>query len=229
MNSYQYEEFCRFFLAEKLGIDIERIKSVDIPNPTRPGLLQYKHKNDLYWETETELSVYLHIANAKWRGSSKVKQPDVLLLQQVKQKLAAHKALMLTSQGYTTGAIAAAKDEGIALHIVKPSLIITELPTRGRSAIRARLQEIATTSNQPLFIHEVVHRAFDFSELSFHDPSPIAPARTYGYQTRVVSAYETRVGTGQTRATTSSNKGQVSGETRGGGPITKGGGPIERG
>ena len=88
MNSKQYEELCRFFLAQQLGIGVEKVISVSIPNPTRPDLPAYKHQSDLYWETEDAISLHLHIANAKWRGSDKVDQPDVLLLQKVKEKVA---------------------------------------------------------------------------------------------------------------------------------------------
>jgi hypothetical protein len=94
MKSQQYEELCRHFLAEKLGVSVDHINSVRIPNPARPGLPAYQHQIDLYWETESDLVKYLHIANAKWRGNAKVDQPEILLLQQVKQDVAAHKALM---------------------------------------------------------------------------------------------------------------------------------------
>lgn len=228
MNSQQYEELCRYFLAAKLGIDIKKIESVHIPNPKRRDLPEYKHQIDLYWEIETELSVYLHIANAKWRGSDKVDQPEVLLLQKVKEKVAAHKALMLTTQGYTAGALAAAKDEGIALHIVKPNIEVTHLPTQGRSSIQSKMQEISASSGQPIFLHEVVHRAFDFSEVSPHAHRPDVPFRSPGYQTRVATGYETRLGGGHNQRAVTSGGRQAGGETRGGGPVTKGGGLIKR-
>ena len=120
MNSIQYEELCRFFLADKLGISIEKIQSVRIPNPKRPDLPGYNHQIDLYWEDGNELTQYLNIANAKWRSSSKVDQSEVLLLQQVKDDLAAHKAMMITNIGFTEGAKAVAKNKEIALHIVSP-------------------------------------------------------------------------------------------------------------
>ena len=47
---------------------------------------------------------------------------ELRLLQQVRQKVAAHKAVMITNTGFTAGAIAAAKDGGIALHGVRPLL-----------------------------------------------------------------------------------------------------------
>lgn len=229
MNSQQYEELCRHFLADKLGFDISRIESVNIPNPTRPDLPEYKHQIDLYWETETELSAYLHIANAKWRGSDKVDQPEVLLLQKVKEKVAAHKALMLTTNGYTAGAIAAAKDEGIALHIVKPNIEVTHIPTRDRIAIQSKLQEISASYNQPIFLHEVIHRAFEFSQVSSQALRPVAPSKTTGYHTRVATGYTTRMGSGHSNRAVTSGGRQVATETRGGRSITKGGGPIKRG
>jgi len=101
MNSRQFEELCRVFLADKVALSVADILSGDIPNPKRPGLPEYKHQIDLYWETGNEIALYLNIANAKWRGSQKVDQSDVLLLQQVKQKVGAHKAVMITNSEYT--------------------------------------------------------------------------------------------------------------------------------
>lgn len=79
------------------------IRSVKSPNPKRSGLPAYKHQIDFYWDTEDAVSRYLNIANPKWRDGSKVDQPDVLLLQQVRQKVAAHKAIMITNSYFTSG------------------------------------------------------------------------------------------------------------------------------
>ena len=231
MNSQQYEELCRYFLADKLGISIDQIKSVHIPNPKRPDLPEYKHQIDLYWESETELSAYLHIANAKWRSSAKAKvdQPDVLLLQKVKEKVAAHKALMLTNQGYTAGAIAAAKDDGIALHIVKPNLIADNLPIKDRAAIQENFLASSSVSKKPIYMHEVVHRAFDFSEIQeapVHPP--VASPENQGFQTRVSTGHINRAGGGYSNRAISSGGGKSGIITRGGSTVTKGGGFIKR-
>ena len=217
MNSQQYEELCRYFLAKKLGMSVEQVQSIQIPNPTRPELPVYKHQIDLYWETESELGKYLHIANAKWRGNDKVDQPEVLLLQQVKQKVAAHKALILTTQGYTAGALAAAKDEGIALHIVKPNFDFSILPIQDRSTIQAKLLEVASNSNQPVSQHEIIHKAFDFREISPQSQSSRGSFGFSSYQTKVVSASETKVGGGY------SNKAGPGGDST----VTKSGGPSK--
>jgi hypothetical protein len=218
MNSKQYEELCRYFLAEKLGMKVEQVQSIHIHNPARPGLPKYKHQIDLYWETESELSKYLHIANAKWRGSDKVDQPDVLLLQKVKEKVAAHKALMITTQGYTAGAVAAAEDEGIALHIVKPNFDFGILPIKDRSTIQAKLREVASTSNHPLFQHEVIHKAFDFREISPQSHFSDGSFGSSSYQTKVVSSYKTKLVSGYSNKAGTHRGSQSDVVTKSGGP-----------
>ena len=224
MLDVQYEGLCRYFLAQKLEMDIERIMSVRIPNPARPGLPQYQHQIDLYWETESSLGLYLHIANAKWRVSDKVDQPEVLLLQQVKQQVGAHKAMMLTSVGFTAGAMAVAKDQGIALHIVKPNFDVSMLAAQDRVGIQATLTRIASASSQPIFSHEIVHKAFDFREVTvqgqFSIPGP-------GYATKIVSGYETKMQGGYAHEAVSSGDGSGNARTQGGSPETKSGGPIK--
>ena len=146
MNSIQYEEFCRYFLSEVMNINISDIQSINVPNPKRVELPEYKHQIDLYWEVEMDLVKYLNIANAKWRSNSKVDQPDVLLLQQVKTKVAAHKAVMLTNYGYTEGAKSVAQDEGIALHIVKPNFDYSHFDRKKRSTIQGNIKNVALNS-----------------------------------------------------------------------------------
>src|SRR5687767_7267719 len=100
MDSDQYEELCRHFVARELRLSLDDVKSARLPNPKRPDLPAYSHQVDLYWETTDPITLYFNVANAKWRGTDKVDQGEVLLLQQVRQKLAAHKALMITSVGF---------------------------------------------------------------------------------------------------------------------------------
>ncbi len=229
MNSQQYEELCRFFLAEKVGIGIDKIKSVNKRSPKHPDLSEYKHQIDFCWKTEIELSVYLNIANAKWRRTDKVDQPEVLLLHQVKEDINAHKAFMLTSQGYTSGAKAVAENKGIALHIVKPNFETANLPTKGSDTIQAKLLEMAASHGQPIFHYEVVHRAYDFSEASPGGSRPTAPPKAPGYHTRVVSGHETRVIPSQSNRAVTPSGSPGGNQTRGGGSINKGGGTIRRG
>ena len=233
MTSKQYEELCRFFLADQLGVAVEDITSVLIPNPTRPNLPAYKHQIDLYWETGDALCRYLNIANAKWRGSSKVDQPDVMLLEQVKSDVNAHKAVMITSSGFTSGAEAVAQHKGIALHIVRPEFDISGLSPQDPTAIQQQIKTLAASRPQPIYSNEVVYRAFDLSKLEFAviRPSPpdprqggpapfYSPAPVQGYQTRVMPAPPNKmIGGG--------GPGGVPGVHRGGIPssMDRGGGP----
>ena len=65
MDSDQYEELCRHFIAEQAGLRMEDVNSVIIPNPMRPGLPEYRHQIDLYWETGDAIAAYLNIADER--------------------------------------------------------------------------------------------------------------------------------------------------------------------
>jgi hypothetical protein len=224
MNSKQYEELCRFFLADQLGISVEEVSSVFIPNPTRPNVPAYKHQIDLYWETGDPICRYLHIANAKWRGSDKVDQQDVLLLEQVKNEVNAHKAVMIASSGFTSGAEAVAQHKGIALHIVRPDFDYTSLPLKDTTAIQHQIQAIAANRPQRIYSNKIVYRAFDLSKLEFAVIRPSPPAPTGGrtapfYSPSPIHGYENRAITG------APNK-MIGGEGPGGVPrVNRGGIP----
>lgn len=218
MNGLQYEELCRYFLAQATGLAVETIVSVRIPNPKRADLPQYSHQIDLFWETGDEICLYLNIANAKWRGSAKVDLGEILLLQQVKQEVAAHKAVMITNTEFTSGAQAAAQDKGIALHIVQPTFDTAILSITDRELIQQKLAEIGSPSAESVFEHAVCHRAFDLTEtrtVSQPVAQPAVPVKT-----RVIPSYSTRVvGSPSTRG------GSFGGASQGG----PGGGSANRG
>ena len=163
MNGTQYEEFCRLFLNDKYGIDIEEIQSCRIPSPTHPNLSEYKNQIDLYWEHENELARYVNIADAKWRGGpDKVPIGKVRELEQVKNDINAHKAMMITNADFTDGARSFAENKGIALHIVRPDFdyTILNLDTKNRGQIQAQLRQFFT-SNKPAYSHKLVCKGVD--------------------------------------------------------------------
>ena len=102
----------------------------------------YRHQIDLYWETVDNIARYVNIANAKWRTREKVKQADVLLLQQVRLRVGAHKAVMITNTDFTPGALMAAMDEGISLFIVGPDFNTKKMP-ESRELARAHIQKLS--------------------------------------------------------------------------------------
>lgn len=188
MDSTAYEELCRIFVAQKVGLNLEEVKSVRIPNAQRPSLPQFSHQIDLYWELSGEIGLYLNIANAKWRGSEKVDQGEVLLLQQVRTDTGSHKAFMLTNGGFTAGAIAAARHHGIALHVVTPIAGLAERLAGSREAIREQLVELSSQSSQ-LYSHTVHTRGLGLVQ----GQTPQVMTRPIpGLQTRVQSVPMTR-------------------------------------
>ena len=186
MNYKQYEELCRFFLANELGIPIEKVISDKIPSATRPGVAEYENQIDLYWKYEDKLTRIENFANAKWRSSDKdkVDQGDVLLIQQVKQEIAANKAMMITNTDFTDGARKAAKNHGIALHIVRPTFDCAVLHQRDSEIIQTQLREYFI-DNKPPYTHEVVYRAFNFGADVAEQSSD--SSKTSPYSEKVVS------------------------------------------
>lgn len=220
MNSAQYEEICRCYIAEQFGLRVEDVRSLKIPNPRRPNLPAYQHQIDHYWETGNHAALYLNIANAKWRGSDKVDQPEILLLAKVRQDVGAHKAFMITSTGFTEGAIAAAKHEGIALHLLNPAFDVSALPSQDASAMQGRLSELAATSEKPMYLHEIVHRGVDVAESESVLSRPISvgttnPAAVPSVRTTALPAAPTNRSMGG-----APRHGDIGGG-RGFGPITK--------
>jgi len=190
MESDQYEELCRHFIAKMEGLDLDAVKSEVISGAQIPGSPKHKHQIDLCWETGGGLATYQNIANAKWRSSAKVKQGEVLELQQVRQTISAHKAFMITNVGFTKGAIAVAKNNGIALHIVAPDFDISILPLGDRKGTRRKLQQISSASSRPIYSHRVEHRGLGFSaEPQAASPDHRQPrvVRPGGYETRIQS------------------------------------------
>jgi hypothetical protein len=201
MRSEQYEELCRVFISQQVGLDVAEVKSGLLPNPQRLDQPAYRHQVDLYWETGDAIGKYFNIANAKWRASAKVDQPEVMLLAKVREKLAAQKAFMITSTGFTAGAIAAARDEGIALHVVSSELDVSSLPLRSRPAIRAALQEVQAGGGV-LYTHTAECRGLGFRPQDTADPAAHArpaPSSPH-FETRVAPPPATRaVGGGEQR------------------------------
>jgi len=191
MDSDQYEELCRRYIADQAGIDIGDVRSRRIPNATRPGLREYTHQIDLYWETGDAAAQYINIADAKWRRTSKVDQDDVLSLQKVLEEISGHKAFMITNVGYTAGAQAAADQHRIALHVLSPTFDPSSLPHGDRAAIQAALREQASTATGPIYSFRVEHRGLGFAATVASAVSPpvvATPSVPSGHQTRVLQS-----------------------------------------
>jgi uncharacterized membrane protein YgcG len=221
MDSKLYEELCRRYIAENFDIPLDKVTSPRIPNAKRPNLPDYKHQIDLYWESGSEFVLYLNIANAKWRGSERVTQDEVMLLQQVRTDTGAHKALLIAPTSFAEGARAAAAHHGIGLHIVRPNFDYSTFPTRDRAEMQVALAKVPGK----LYACEVVLRGLDLPSR----PAQSAPsARPAAEQTtRQLTGYITREGPGPgatDRRLASPPSGPNTGGGRGGGGGPGGGG-----
>ncbi len=179
MTSKQYEELCRYFLAGLFQIPVDQVLSTTILNPARPELASYAHQIDLYWQIETPAAHYLHIANAKWRTPPTcVDLEEVLLLQQVKTQVAAHKAILMTNVGFQEGALAFALDEGMALYLVQPGFDYRRLHPSDTAIIQSQLQSQARLrSGQPVCLHELILKGGQSAaqQASAAEPSTATP------------------------------------------------------
>jgi len=144
MTSQQYEQFCRFFIAHQLGIPLREVTSPRVPTIQGGEKVGYEHQIDLYWETGNGIVRYVNIANAKWHDKGNVQLHDVLLVQKVKEKIAAHKALLITNTGFSSGAITAAADDGIGLLIVRPAFDYQSLGSTWPPLIHGRMAALAS-------------------------------------------------------------------------------------
>ena len=203
MNGTQYEEFCRLFLAEELDIPIETIQSLRIPSATHPDLSTYKNQIDLYWEKEDDHIKYVNIADAKWRGSDKVPIGKVRELQQVKEDINAHKAMMITNIGFTRDAKNFAENKGITLYIVHPdsSCTISDLDQKNRKTIQAQLSE-SFTNGKP-YNFKIINKGFD-SDVNTEGQSS-TPSKTSAYSKKITQVSSNKIAQQGSNRRTSSN------------------------
>jgi len=206
------------------------IKSITskVVEPQRPGEPGFSHKLDHYWETGSDAVLYVNIANAKWRTTVKADQGGIILLHAVKEMMRAHKALLITSKGFTSGVRGVAAQYGIGLHVVNATFDCASTPLGDRAALRAAITSLATKP----YTFEVVHSGLDLGER----PAPVAPASrpAPAYTTRQVTDYTRRAGPGPGSTNRSLGGGGRGGPggggiiTRDGGGFTRGGGGFER-
>lgn len=216
MDSRLYEELCRIYLAEQFGVSVEAITSRLIESPQRAGEPKVTHQIDHYWETGSDAVLYVNIANAKWRTSEKADQGEVVQVHAVKEMVRAHKALLITSTEFTSGARGVAAQYGIGLHIVRPSFEHASVPLGDRASMRAAIARLA---DRP-YSFDVIHRGLEIAER----PAPIDPVSrpTPAY----TSEHTHRAGPGP--GSTDRSLGGVGGPGCGG-LITRDGGGFSRG
>ncbi len=164
MHYIQYEELCRLYIANIFEISIEEVKSVRIPSPTHPNLVEYKNQIDLYWILESKFYQYVNIADVKWRKESDtVPIGRARELQFVRNEINnANKAILIANTGFDDGVKGVADKYGMGLHIVRPDfdLAIFEPDLKDRKIIQNQLQELVD-NGKPVYDCNIVRRALD--------------------------------------------------------------------
>jgi hypothetical protein len=120
MSRTQYRELCRYVVAHRLKIDPGQVRSRRLSGLRRPGLVPCRYAVDLWWETENSICRYVHIGGTYWRSRVLVGEREILILQQIKEKVGGHKALAFTNTGFSPAAVRAADEAGIGLLVVRP-------------------------------------------------------------------------------------------------------------
>lgn len=115
MTGLEYEQFVRAVLCRKLNIPPEKLQSTHSPGVTLPNAGDIEHQIDLFYVDETEVAEYVTIIECKYRSSRPVDQTLLQNLAFVRNNTRAHKAIMVSNQGFTDGAYKVAESQKIAL------------------------------------------------------------------------------------------------------------------
>ncbi|MCP5528503.1 MAG: restriction endonuclease [Verrucomicrobiales bacterium] len=160
MNGPQYEHFVRAALAERLHVPAEKIASTRNDGATLPGAQSLQHQIDLMFIQDSEIAEYVTIIECKYRGSDLVDQPDIQNLAFVRESVRAHKAIMVTNRGFTSGAKAVAESQRIALLVVTPRIDVSDCTVAPDAdavfkAVQERLRE-TPDSYDMCVVHKLV-------------------------------------------------------------------------
>jgi hypothetical protein len=150
VTRWQYHELCRRCIADQFRVDLHQVRPGEIPNPLRQGQPRYRHHIDLLWICENHLERYVHIAAIHWRETGLVALDEVLLLQKRKEKIAAHKGLLITNTGFCSAARAAALDDGVDLFILRPLVDPRDVRPWDAVSFQQKLQELSAKA-QPFY------------------------------------------------------------------------------
>lgn len=120
MEGIEYEKFVKAVLVHKLNLAPDKLRSTREPGVTFHGDENLFHQIDLFHVDGNELAEYTTIIECKYRTSEKIDQKIVQNFAFVKGSVKASKAIIVSNQGFTSGAKALAKVEKIALLQIIP-------------------------------------------------------------------------------------------------------------
>jgi hypothetical protein len=157
LKSGEYEALCRHALSREYGMPLGSIKTGHLQGPSKVT----RHQIDLYWTSQDGVCEFLCIANAKFLKKS-VSLTDIMTLLGVQQAVRAQKAMIITNSGYSEACVAQAKENGVALLIVRPAgdfdagILASEVPLAA-----AELEKRFGRRITPAYRMGVVHKGFE--------------------------------------------------------------------
>ena len=95
---------------------------------------------------------------------------------QVRHLVGAHKAVLMTNSGFSSGALAAAADEHMALIVVAPEFDCAALHPDNASLIQEQIAAIAAKSDKPIYNHQIIQKGLAASSAPLAPPAAIVPA-----------------------------------------------------
>jgi len=152
----RYEGICRHAISRIYRLPIEQIYSGSVAGLSNQWH-KLKHQVDLYWEASDGVCTYKVLANAKWRNQT-VTLPEMMALIGVWRDIGAHKAMLITNTGFDIGVVEQAKEKGIALLVVRPTIDLREMVAGKIAAVVAEVEKLAAERPEPLFSVEVVRK-----------------------------------------------------------------------
>ena len=120
-----------------------------------------RHQIDLFWTSTDGVSEFLCIANAKFM-KKRVSLKDLMTLLGVQRTVKAHKAMLITNTGYSAACIAQAREDGVALLVVRPAADFDPgvLPVSGEVPV-AELEKVFNRRFTPAYRVRYVHKGFE--------------------------------------------------------------------
>ena len=159
LTPWQFESLCRHVLSREYGIRIASIQTGHLRGPS--GATQ--HQIDLYWRSSDGICEFLCFANAKFK-KNKVELRDMMTLLGVQREIRAHKAMLITNTGFTEACQAMARENGVALLIVRPAadLDVAGLPALASVANAAeRIEAGFVRRTSPAYRMGVVNKGWE--------------------------------------------------------------------
>ena len=158
MHGAVYEQLVRAVLSEKLGLSPQQIQSTRNPGTHLPNPKNIRHDIQLFYVHGSDVTKQMTIVECIHLDDRPVDQERIQNLAFVRISLGAHKAIMVTNNGFTAGAKAVAESQQIALLVMNPKAPI-RMPSSGRDSEALFAEIRAQISQNPKICDVVVVRS----------------------------------------------------------------------